>query len=97
MVYYVLQAHASDVSAIEDFGDIGRHTGYDLIAYEGDNIISIQSLDLGKSSNKIEIQYKKSSKYQEVTYNGKTQIWNNQTRIDNNWQNVTQSIFSNLS
>ena len=92
MVYYVLQAHARDVSATEDFGDIGRHTGYDLIAYEGDDIISIQSLDLGKSDNKIKIEYKRSNEYQEITYNGKTQIWNSQAHIDNAWLDVDQSM-----
>ena len=38
MTYYVLQVHARDVNIIDNIGDIGRHTGYDLIVYDGNNI-----------------------------------------------------------
>ena len=41
MTYYVLQVHARDVNISENIGDIGRHTGFDLLEYNGDEIIGI--------------------------------------------------------
>ena len=55
MTYYVLQAHARDVNISENIGDIGRHTGFDLITYEGDNISNIYSLDLDVIGGKMKL------------------------------------------
>lgn len=92
MVYYVLQAHARDVNFSENIGDIGRHTGYDLIAYEGNTIKSVQSLDLGiDAKGNIEILYRDGDAVS-VVYDGKTQIWNEQTQIDGGFIDVDQEM-----
>lgn len=47
MTTYELRIHTRDVSLTEEgLGDIGEHTGYDLIETKPDGSIIVHSLDL---------------------------------------------------
>lgn len=54
MTTYELRIHARDVSLTEGgLGDIGEHTGYDLITIHDDGTQTIQYIDLYKQDGKI--------------------------------------------
>ena len=54
MTTYELRIHARDVSLTEEgLGDIGEHTGYDLITIHNDGTQTIQYIDLYRQNGKI--------------------------------------------